>query len=292
MPHEAELRRNRPGADHAIDSTSAERKKQDSAFSQRARKVGALLAGIAILFCPIAARAQAISPDALVQAYPDQIAGRDDDAIIFRDGTRQNLSDGRTDKSFDEKLKNASLLDQLSLAYPKGALTKPPGPQDDPGRFRNAAFFDKMYGDCDKGETQKALTDIPWFTGKVRVTTVNGVAERLRAVAKEIERLPKDIKRNAYPSAGAFNCRMVKDTGKRSMHAYGAAIDLNTAFSDYWLWRKGGYRNRIPYEIVEIFERHGFIWGGKWGHFDTMHFEYRPEFFVPLGGDEKKQHGH
>jgi hypothetical protein len=19
------------------------------------------------------------------------------------------------------------------------------------------------------------------------------------------------------------------------------------------------------------------IWGGKWGHFDTMHFEYRPE---------------
>jgi hypothetical protein len=28
---------------------------------------------------------------------------------------------------------------------------------------------------------------------------------------------------------------------------------------------------------VDIFERHGFIWGGKWGHFDTMHFEYRPE---------------
>ena len=35
--------------------------------------------------------------------------------------------------------------------------------------------------------------------------------------------------------------------------------------------------NRIPYEIVEIFERHGFIWGGRWYHFDTMHFEYRPE---------------
>jgi hypothetical protein len=30
-------------------------------------------------------------------------------------------------------------------------------------------------------------------------------------------------------------------------------------------------------EIVLTFERHGFIWGGKWGHFDTMHFEYRPE---------------
>jgi hypothetical protein len=30
-------------------------------------------------------------------------------------------------------------------------------------------------------------------------------------------------------------------------------------------------------EIVDVFERHGFIWGGKWYHFDTMHFEYRPE---------------
>jgi hypothetical protein len=43
---------------------------------------------------------------------------------------------------------------------------------------------------------------------------------------------------------------------------------------------KGGYRNRFPYEIVAIFERHGFIWGGKWGHFDTMHFEYRPELLI------------
>ena len=220
------------------------------------QKIGLLFAVIAMLFFPVAARGQAISPDALVRAYTDQIAGRDDAGIILRDGTRQNLSDGKTNKSFDEKLKNASLMDRLSLPYPKGVLTKPPGPQDDPGRFRNTAFFDKMYGIATR-RNQKHLTDIRWFTGKVRVTTVNGVAERLRAVAMEIDRLPQDIKRYAYPSAGAFNCRVVKDTGKRSMHAYGAAIDLNTAFSDYWLWRKGGYRNRIPYEIVEIFDAMG-----------------------------------
>jgi hypothetical protein len=33
----------------------------------------------------------------------------------------------------------------------------------------------------------------------------------------------------------------------------------------------------MPQEIIDIFERHGFIWGGKWYHYDTMHFEYRPE---------------
>jgi hypothetical protein len=55
------------------------------------------------------------------------------------------------------------------------------------------------------------------------------------------------------------------------------------AKSNYWRWVHGAetddlaYRNQIPYEIVEIFERHGYIWGGKWYHYDTMHFEYRPE---------------
>jgi hypothetical protein len=64
------------------------------------------------------------------------------------------------------------------------------------------------------------------------------------------------------------------------MHAYGAAIDLNLGYANYWMWEKdraARYVNRMPPSIVEIFERHGFIWGGKWHHFDTMHFEYRPE---------------
>ena len=55
-------------------------------------------------------------------------------------------------------------------------------------------------------------------------------------------------------------------------------------FSDYWYWRPHDgaivYRNRMPEEIVAIFEKHGFIWGGKWYHFDTMHFEFRPELLV------------
>jgi len=33
----------------------------------------------------------------------------------------------------------------------------------------------------------------------------------------------------------------------------------------------------VPTPVVEAFERHGFVWGGKWLFFDTMHFEYRPE---------------
>ena len=65
-----------------------------------------------------------------------------------------------------------------------------------------------------------------------------------------------------------------------------AAIDINASQTDYWVWagkKAGGpvpYKNRIPFEIVEIFEAEKFIWGGKWYHYDTMHFEYRPECFA------------
>nr|WP_287226451.1 M15 family metallopeptidase [Mesorhizobium sp.] len=35
--------------------------------------------------------------------------------------------------------------------------------------------------------------------------------------------------------------------------------------------------NNIPLPIVEVFEKNGFIWGGRWYYYDTTHFEYRSE---------------
>lgn len=242
----------------------------------------------AVAFClivfaaipPSFAQSKSAALDRLVAAYPDQLRGHDESFVFWRDGTKMPVSDGKPDKSFDERLRNASILDQLRLPYPKGPLQHPPGAEEDPGRFRNEAFFDKMYGNCQRSGVR--LTTIVWLPKSwgrpLEVTKINGVAEKLKQISAEIEALPMDVRRFAFPSAGTFSCRSVKDTSKRSMHAYGAAIDLNVAFSDYWMWRNNRpYRNRIPYEIVEIFERHGFIWGGKWGHYDTMHFEYRPE---------------
>jgi hypothetical protein len=34
---------------------------------------------------------------------------------------------------------------------------------------------------------------------------------------------------------------------------------------------------------IKAFESFGFIWGGKWFRFDTMHFEYRPEIPILSG---------
>jgi D-alanyl-D-alanine carboxypeptidase len=226
--------------------------------------------------------------DNLVAAYPNALAGQDGKVLRWRDGTVMPVADGAASKAFPELLRHASIADQLRMPYPRGPLEKPPAADADPGRFRNSAFFARMYGDCKTGEVTPRLVSLDWLPhtwGKsIRITSVNGVDAQLRAVSAEIDALPDNIKRAAYPIAGTYNCRAVADTGLPSPHGYGIAIDLNTAVSDYWYWRPHDgpivYRNRMPEEIVAIFEKHGFIWGGKWYHFDTMHFEYRPELLV------------
>jgi hypothetical protein len=246
---------------------------------------------IALVLAPgiLKAETRTESLDRLVRAYPEALSGHDGRRIFWRDGTAMPVDDGGDNKSFDELLRKASILDQLRLPYPRGT-SPPPGPNIDPGRFRNEAFFKKMYGDCNAGAVQKNLVSVTWLPrswGKtVQITRVNGIADRLREVSAEIDRLEPAIRNAAYPIAGIFACRPVADTGKMSMHGYAAAMDLNLKYSDYWLWAGKSktipYRNRMPREIVEIFERHGFIWGGRWYHYDTMHFEYRPELLDSL----------
>ncbi|MBV8132182.1 MAG: M15 family metallopeptidase [Alphaproteobacteria bacterium] len=234
----------------------------------------------------VAAAGERAALDALVRAYPDRLAGYDSTDLIWQDGTRMALSDGQPAKTFAEMLRHGSILDQLRLPYPAGTIHAAFGPDDDPGRVRNRAFFDKMYGDCWKGEVTQRLVPVVWLPRSwgrsIRITSINGVAERIAAVSGELDALPGVVKRYAYPPAGTYNCRTVADTGEPSMHSWGAAIDINAAHADYWLWHASGgidaeHINRIPPEIVAVFERHGFIWGGKWSHYDTMHFEYRPE---------------
>jgi len=247
-----------------------------------------IAAAALLLICAQAASADS-AIDALVAAYPDHLAGVQGNELIWKDGTRMPISEGRADKPFEELLENPDLKDQFAIPYPLGGELKAPGPNEDPGRIRNEAFFRKMYGDCRKGEVEKRLKLVDWLKDKggatLKATGVNQVDARLQAVAYDLRGLPPALMQFLVPSAGTYNCRPVAGTKRLSVHAFGAAIDLSTKFGDYWLWSGGDkskltWKNRIPLEIVEIFERHGFIWGGKWYHFDTFHFEYRPEIIA------------
>ena len=106
-----------------------------------------------------------------------------------------------------------------------------------------------------------------------------------------------------------FNWRPVAGSVRLSNHSFGAAIDLQPeSGTEYWLWdveeqiksgkaifrpgtnlSKPGGRDVVnfipksnpeyPLKLVDAFERHGFVWGGKWYRYDVMHFEFHPEFF-------------
>jgi len=251
--------------------------------------------GVAVIGCLIAtltgaplahASDEAGTIAILPQAYPGVVANIADNSVVFADGFRLDAGTSDPAASFDDIIKHASVRDMFRLAYPVGAPPVAPALNFDPGRFRSKAFFDHLYGDCRKGEVERNLVAVPWLpqsSGRsVYINRLGGAAAHLRDVMLELAHLPLQIQRAAYPIAGTYACRSVADSGQPSMHAYGVAIDLNLSYSDYWLWqsgRKGAiqYRNRMPREIVDAFERHGFIWGGRWYHYDTMHFEYRPE---------------
>jgi hypothetical protein len=227
--------------------------------------------------------------DALVAAYPDHLAGYDEKDLVWKDGTRMPISDGRATKTFEQLLDEPDIKDQFKFPYPLGPEVEAPAINADPGRIRNEKFFTKMYGDCHKGEVTKRLKQISWMPGrgggKLSVTSVNEVNERLAAVVKDLDILPTAMTKFLVPSAGTYNCRVIKNTTRLSVHAYAAAVDINDRQADYWEFLKGAggqftWRNRVPGAIGDIFERHGFIWGAKWFHVDSMHFEYRPELIM------------
>jgi len=224
--------------------------------------------------------------DKLVASYPVFLASHDGNTVRWKDGTMMPFDDGKGEKDFETRLDSPDLEDEFYAPYPVGHAGIPPGVDIDPGRVRYEPFFAKMYGDCKNGEVTGKLVDIVWLpkhgAKKLKITAVNSVAEKLKAVSADLDALPESFVKYLTPAGGTYNCRVIAGTTRPSVHGNGAAIDINVAWSDYWrnAHPAGGkypYKNRIPWEIVEIFEKHGFIWGGKWYHYDTMHFEYRPE---------------
>jgi hypothetical protein len=235
----------------------------------------------------VAAEPPRRAPAHLTTAYPDHIRALDGNVLIWADGSRMAFSDGKTRSQAEALLEGPDVASMLYWPYPARTPLTAPAVGVDPGRPRHKPFFDKMYGDCRKGETEQHLVDVVWLPAKagqrLRVTRINGVASRVEAVSRDLDRLPAGFDRFLVPAAGAYNCRTVAGTERPSPHGYGIAIDIAVRPAHYWRWDrvgsdgKKGWRNSIPPEIVAVFERHGFIWGGRWHHYDTMHFEYRPE---------------
>ena len=216
---------------------------------------------------------------ALIFAYPNIISEIADNFVILTNGKRIVFDDGKEKNDF-EVLEDCDVEDMFRYHYclPDSFPTY----MYDPGRGRCESLFKAMYGKT-ATEVSNNLVYLDWFGQKLAFNSVNGAADSLKNVACEIAKYSE--LRPYLKSGGTYYWRPVRGSTRLSAHSYGIAIDIAVDKSDFWQWRgrtndetaRVEYTNRIPAKLVEIFQSHGFIWGGAWYHFDTMHFEFRPE---------------
>lgn len=245
---------------------------------------GIRIAILAALLAQPALADDAAKRQALLDAYPGLFQFEGDD-LVWSDGTRMVWDDGKA-RTAQELIDNPDIEDMFAYVYPLAAAGElVPAPDFDPGRIRNEAFFKKLYGGSAKAVEAHLATVKLGTGGSLRVTTLFGVADKLKAVGAD---MTGTLAAYAKDLGGGFNWRVIAGTTQLSVHAFGAAVDVNTGFSDYWRWAGKGpaiaYKNRIPLDLVALFEAQGFIWGGRWYHYDTMHFEYRPELLLYARG--------
>jgi hypothetical protein len=261
---------------------------------------------------PPAARAEEVMR-ALAAAYPRQIG-----EPVYRDGDWAFTVMGQWFYYAQGRLLPEGLRDRAGDYDPQPFYAYPTElpPWQDPGpaeaeRLSGAArrreehpplrsrhFFDTLYRaesrDAAYGRLKTML-----FLGKsilIHYSLMEELAlveERIRQEALKDPQVQRWI--NSISSITAWNWRNIAHTASRSFHAYGAALDLLPANyrrlgQSYWLWAAESNLEwwRVPYEkrlhpplpVIRAFESYGFIWGGKWMFYDTMHFEYRPEILI------------
>jgi hypothetical protein len=224
---------------------------------------------------------------ALMLAYPDSVAGveRGGDGLVYvvtAAGEKLVYDDGR-EKSYEQQLAEADIQDAMAQPYPLDMIRTVPEGNDDPGRIRCYALMHALYGG-DRGAVEKSLRSVG---GCGPFNQKNGAALALEAAFGDISGMAgaqPGVSGYVYPISGTYNYRVIAGTNTLSSHAFGIAIDLCSKAGDYWRYAtKAQAQQRIesyPEALVKTMESHGFIWGGKWAHFDYLHFEYRPELII------------
>lgn len=203
--------------------------------------------------------------------------------LLLDSGMVLPWDDGKA-KSYEHTLAEPDLQDMLLMPYSAGPIAPVQTVNVDPGRIRSDELFKAAYG-ASASAVEARLDDVE-FVGQ-SVTFHERASGALRRVADRLDTLiAGDATLRKYVTGtlgGTYEWRPILNTNRLSVHSYGAAIDIRVQYSNYWEWAGAGFawENQIPQAVVDAFEAEMFVWGGRWYHYDTMHFEYRPELFDP-----------
>ena len=165
---------------------------------------------------------------------------------------------------------------------------------------RSTHFFDALWRTHNRDESWDRVKSMKFLGHTVMMhysilTQLSLVEEMILAEAKTNTEVKRWI--DSIGTVEGWSWRNISQSQSRSYHSYGAAIDLLPrslgGLATYWLWSAQNNQEwwAIPYnrryhppkEVIKAFESMGFVWGGKWTVYDTMHFEYRPEILVLSG---------
>lgn len=102
-----------------------------------------------------------------------------------------------------------------------------------------------------------------------RVTCNKAMLPQLRAALNEVVERGLGSKINRAQYGGCYVPRFIASDPSQglSFHTWGTAIDLNVPGN------QRGTVGEIDREVVNIFIKWGFAWGGTWRYTDPMHFE-------------------
>lgn len=254
---------------------------------------------------------------ALAEAYPgiiDAVEYRDGDWAVRIDATWFYWSNGRMlpDKARERWEHYAPLR---FASYRRGPLRLPQvdsreamllsdwiDRMEDSMPGRHNGFLGALYGVMRASQAAETMVVTRLFGIPVRVhPLVVGPLHRVERDIAHARHTDPEIARfvDSITDIGGFHWRHVAGSYSLSFHAYGVAIDLIPSDHGrrfvYWRWAAvaGVHewwaipledRLRVPQGVIELFERHGFIWGGRWVFFDQIHFEYRPEVLLLADG--------
>lgn len=120
----------------------------------------------------------------------------------------------------------------------------------------------------------RVIPDPSWVAANIRteevpllgkVTCHKLMLRQLRAALTEV--VDRGLADKVYQTAGCYYPRFIAGTHSLSNHAFGMAIDINSAENGR------GTVGQMDRTVVQIFKEWGFGWGGDWNWTDPMHFE-------------------
>jgi hypothetical protein len=246
--------------------------------------------------------------NALFEGYPgkiEKVEFYNNDWTILMNETRYYYANGRIlpeNLAEDEAKYRAYQFYRYSEELPAWVERSPQEAErfrnysnrSQPSLMRSNFFLDELWQASTRAETERRIVNIT-FLGKAtkvhkeiqqKLAVIEGL---ILAAAKTDSSIQAWI--NSLGPVEGYGWRNIAISQTRSYHAYGLAVDLLPKAlggkQTYWLWtsqfRDDWYnvpyteRYHPPEMVIKTFEANGFVWGGKWMMFDTMHFEYRPE---------------